>query len=107
MSSSTDSMNPPLVGPIDDALLFEPSRRYRRTDFPNTRRALLVSGRRREDAERMGDVRGSTNAGVCVRRGFGAAEGRHETTRTGLRCWLPGRVLVGDCGGGVGDLPKV
>src|SRR5438477_4680334 len=34
MSSSTDSMNPPLVGQIDDALLVEPSRRYRRTDSP-------------------------------------------------------------------------
>jgi len=32
-----------LVGRIDDALLFEPSRRYRWEGLPAARRALLVS----------------------------------------------------------------
>ena len=47
-SGSTDSMNPPLMGQVDDALLFEPSRRYRSETLPTTRRALLVSAQRSE-----------------------------------------------------------
>ena len=67
-SSSTDSMNPPLVGQVDDALLFESSRRHRREGLPTTRQALSVSARSGTGA-RAGQMRGGDNSDVTVLRG--------------------------------------
>jgi hypothetical protein len=61
-SSSTDSMNPPLVGLM--MLLFESRRRQRRDAAAATARALLVSAPSGARESRRRDARPTTNAGL-------------------------------------------